>query len=198
MTFLTSMYNVLISCGQQLPTDLKLSMDPLVTSYEPCERCMSEEYLRPQCKRCKYKPGCNHEDECGCAEFTSPCMSWTKIGAALHVKFSKYGFNLDIDLSPTNISTRNIDQYDGDIWEKRYFLEERRSMFVGWLEEWRKTVDMSAARYLSGSKRSVRLRLINRDTVLAEHLCLFCNILFQCMLFFDASNVSRKFSSIRL
>ena len=90
MTFLTSMYTVLTSCGQQLPADLKLSMDPLVTTYEPCERCMSEEYLRPQYKRCKHKRDCLHEDNCDCREFTSPCMSWTKIGATLHIKFSKY------------------------------------------------------------------------------------------------------------
>ena len=178
MTFLTSMYNVLTSIGRQLPDDLKLSMDPLVTAYEPCVTCMSEEYLRPQCKRCKHKADCNHEDNCGCTEFTSPCMSWTKIGAALHVKFSKYGLNLDIDLNPPNIRTRNIDSYDGDNWKKRQYLEENKSMLVGWLEEWRKSVDMRAASAFPGVKRSVRLRLINRDTVLAEQVTSSHHLLF--------------------
>ena len=50
MTFLTTMYTVLTSVGRQLPAELKLSMDPLVTSYKPCERCMSEEYLKPQAR----------------------------------------------------------------------------------------------------------------------------------------------------
>ena len=109
-------------------------------------------------------------------------MSWTKIGAAIHVKFSKYGLNLDIDLNPPNIRTRNIDQYNGHNWKKRQYLEKNKSMLVGWLEEWRKSVNMSEARNLPGSKRSVRLRLINRETVLAEqvtssqHICSFCNI----------------------
>ena len=170
MTFLTSMYNVLTSSGQHLPTDLKLSMDPLVTLYEPCERCMSEEYERPQCRRCKHKPGCNHENNCGCTEFTSPCMTWTKIGAALHVKFSKFGFHLDIDLNPPNIMARNVEKYSGSNVKKRQYLEENSSMLRGWLDEWKKSVDMTAAQYLSGSKRSIRLRLINRDTVLAEQV----------------------------
>ena len=54
--------------------------------------------------------------------------------------------------------------------KKRQYLEENSSMLRGWLDEWKKSVDMTAAQYLSGSKRSIRLRLINRDTVLAEQV----------------------------
>ena len=144
MTFLSSMFTVLASCGQQLPADLKLSMDPLVTTYDPCERCMSEEYERPQCRRCKHKRGCNHENNCGCTEFTSPCMTWTKVGAALHVKFSKFGFHLDIDLNPPNIMARNVEKYSGSNVKKRQYLEENSSMLRGWLDEWKKSVDMTA------------------------------------------------------
>ena len=161
MTFLTSMYNVLTSCGQQLPADLNLSMDPLVTSYEPCKRCMSEEYLRPQCKRCKHKRDCLHEDNCDCREFTSPCMSWTKIGATFHIKFSKYYVNLDVDLKPPNFRTSNIDDYNGSNRKKRKYLEENRETLVGWLEEWRKSLNMRGANSFPESKRSIRLRLIN-------------------------------------
>ena len=82
-------------------------------------------------------------------------MSWTKIGAALHVKFSKTGLNLDIDLNPPNIRTRNIDQYDGSNWKKRQYLEENKSKLVGWLEEWKKSVDMRGANAFPDVKRSV-------------------------------------------
>ena len=72
-------------------------------------------------------------------------MSWTKIGAALHVRFSKFGFNFDIDLNPPNIRTKNIEHYDGYNRNKREYLRKNSSLLVGWLEEWRKSVNMSAA-----------------------------------------------------
>ena len=97
-------------------------------------------------------------------------MSWTKIGATLHVKFSKYGLNLDIDLNPPNVRTRNIDQFNCSNQKKREYLEKNKSMLVGWLDEWRKSVDMVGASTAPGAKRSVRLRLINRDTVLDEQV----------------------------
>ena len=172
MTFLTSMYNVLTSCGQQLPSDLGLSMDPLVTAYEPCTMCMDQKYSRPQCKRCRHKRDCNHEDNCGCREFTSPCMSWTKIGIVLHVQFSKYGFNLDVDLNPPNLMVKDMEwsKYNGSNGSKLNYLEQNSSTVTGWLDEWRKSVDMTAASAFPESKRSIRLRLINRDTVLAEQV----------------------------
>lgn len=176
MTFLTSMYNILTYCGQQLPSDLSLSMDPLVTKYEPCVRCMSQDTIRPQIIRCKHKQDCNHEDNCDCTEFNSPCMSWSKIGATLHVSFSEYGINLDVDLSPPILKTKNIATFNGKNDKKRKYLEDNRSLLTGWLDEWKKSLDMmAAARAFPDSKRSIRLRLINRDTVLAEQCLMFYN-----------------------
>ena len=88
-------------------------------------------------------------------------MSWTKIGATLHIKFSKYNVNLDVDLNPPNFRTSNIDDYNGSNRKKRKYLEENRETLVGWLEEWRKSLNMRGANSFPESKRSIRLRLIN-------------------------------------
>ena len=58
------------------------------------------------------------------------------------------------------------------------FITYPFTMLVGWLEEWRKSVDMGGASTLPDVKRSVRLRLINRDTVLAEQVTLSHSFMF--------------------
>jgi hypothetical protein len=93
------------------------TMEPLSTSYVPCLRCMlTTETGRPQARRCRHRPDCephkhgvaecrnscsgicesfSHERTCDCQEYTSPCLTFTKIGVALHVKFVlKDGFSL--------------------------------------------------------------------------------------------------------
>ena len=76
----------------------------------------------------------------------------------------------DVDVSPPVPPIDDVWNYDGSNQKKREYLEKNKSMLVGWLDEWRKSVDMVGASTAPGAKRSVRLRLINRDTVLDEQV----------------------------
>ena len=152
-TFMNTIFGILSVRGLTLPADLNLSMDPLSTVFEPCDICMNKDLIKPQPKRCRHRKGCSHQD-CDCKQFTSPCLTFSKVGLCLHLQFSKINLNLDIDFVPPSLPTRNTDQYDGTVDKKRAYLE--RMMFVGWLEEWRKSVSMFAANAFPTSIRSVR------------------------------------------
>ena len=158
MNFMEALFAVIVEYGNQLPENL--SMDPLTTNFDPCQTCKSNEFIKPVYKRCHHRPDCEldsdgkHQTNCGCQVFTSPSLTYSKIGGALHLRFGKFGFNLDIDINPPNIPTCNIDQYDGDNFEKRQHLEKTKP--VGWLEEWMKSVNMTTANAYLESKRSVR------------------------------------------
>ena len=62
----------------------------------------------------------------------------SKIGAVLHVQFTinNKQINIDVDLNPPNIPTRNIVEYCGTDIDRKIFLENTRP--VGWIEEWHK------------------------------------------------------------
>ena len=158
MNFMKALYSAIDKFGSQLPKNL--SMDPLSTNFDPCQACMSTEFIKPVFKRCHHRPDCKitndgkHQANCDCKVFTSPSLTYSKIGGALHLRFGKFGFNLDIDINPPNIPTCNIDQYDGSNWHKRQHLEKTKP--VGWLDEWMKSVNMQAANDFLESKRSVR------------------------------------------
>ena len=158
MKFMEALFAVIVEYGNQLPENL--SMDPLTTNFDPCETCSSKEFIKPIYKRCHHRPDCQlttdgkHQTDCDCKIFTSPSLTYSKIGAALHLRFGKFGFNLDIDVTPPFIPTCNIDQYDGHNWEKRQYLE--RTKPIGWLEEWIKSINMHAASSYPESKKSVR------------------------------------------
>ena len=169
----------------------KFTMEPPTTSYEPCLRCMlTTETGRPQARRCRHRPDCephrdgmaeclngckdrcesfSHERTCNCQEYTSPSLTITKIGVALHVKFAlkdgSYSYvDCDINIPTIPTSTR----YDGSIEDVRQYL--MRVQPVGWLEESSKLEDMGSASnsfHLIGAESwQVKMRMINRDRVL--------------------------------
>ena len=167
----------------------KFTMEPPTTSYEPCLRCMlTTETGRPQARRCRHRPDCephrdgmaeclngckdrcesfSHERTCNCQEYTSPSLTITKIGVALHVKFAlKDGSSsyIDCDINIPTIPT--CTRYDGAINDVHKYLARVKP--VGWLEEWGKLEDMSSAGRSSHRAESwqVKMRMINRDTVL--------------------------------
>ena len=169
------------------------SMEPPTTSYEPCLRCMlTTETGRPQARRCRHRPDCephrdgvaeclngcrcesfSHERPCNCQEYTSPSLTITKIGVALHVKFlcrdGSYTF-IDCDINIPTIPT--CTRYDGDIAKVQNYL--LRVQPVGWLEELRKLYDMSYvgnSPHLIGTDNwQVKMRMINRDLVLPRQV----------------------------
>ena len=81
--------------------------------------------------------------------------------------FPEINFRMDVDLNPPTIKVKNVDDFDGNNHVKRNFLEKHRQDIINWIDEWMKTLDMRAAIFLGG-KRSIRLRLVNRNKVLAE------------------------------
>ena len=121
---------------------------------------------------------------CVCANFTSPCLSLSKIGLVLHLMFvdGEERFPIDVDVSPPSFAMthvkaspwhRNepelIPQFNGSIVDKRKNLEKTRPYL--WYTEWEKTEDMSdAASEGDGLRRAVRLRNHNGVDVLAEQV----------------------------
>ena len=164
----------------------KFTMEPLTTSYEPCLRCMlTTETGRPDCEPhrdgvAECLNGCkdrcesfSHERTCNCQEYTSPSLTITKIGVALHVKFAlmdgSYSFvDCDINIPTIPTSTR----YDGSTDDVRRYLE--RVQPVGWLEEFSKLESMRSAgasfHLIGADSWQVKMRMINRDTVLARQV----------------------------
>ena len=115
----------------------------------------------------------SHERTCNCQEYTSPSLTITKIGVALHVKFAlkdgSYSYvDCDINIPTIPTSTR----YDGSTNDVRKYLT--RVQPVGWLEEMSKLEDMSAAKYshhlIGGDSWQVKMRMINRETVLPRQV----------------------------
>ena len=76
-------------------------------------------------RRCRHKKGCSHEN-CDCKVFTSPCLTHSKVGLCLHLQWSQFNINMDVDFSPPCLPVSNIDQYDGKIEKKRAFLERMK------------------------------------------------------------------------
>ena len=136
--------------------------------------------------RCRHQADCedhkkkmsdtNHEEKCDCREYTSPCLTFSKIGLVLHLEFrQKDGdkLNLDIDINPPSIpiEERMWDMFDGRNVLKRERLEREREKLVDWKGEWIKSEDNSeAAGEDDGLKRSVRLRFFNQRDVIAEQV----------------------------
>ena len=168
------------------------TMLPLRLDYDPCLRCMDEsDNLRPQAKRCRHRKDCSahheqnlpecqnncvgvcdffsHMKTCDCKEFTSPCVSITKIGAAIHFGFPGGAF-VDCDLNVPTIPTST--PYRGQVAEVKKYLKSARP--VNWLEEFSKLEDLGgagASPHLIGAESwQVKMRRINRDTVLPRQV----------------------------
>ena len=173
----------------------KFTMERPTNKYEPCLRCMlTSEAGRPQVRRCRHGPDCLphkqgegecfegckencesffHTKTCNCQEYTSPALTITKIGLALHVRFlQKDGTftHIDCDINIPTIPT--CTRYDGDIDAIQHYLE--KLMPVGWMEELSKLDNMSAASYMPHlvgvDSWQVKMRMINRETVLPRQV----------------------------
>ena len=183
-TFVEEFYKTIKSGKVKLPTGLKLS-----TEFTPCIICQSKEDVVPQFVRCRHKPKCeehqkkkddlDYVEKCNCKNFSSPCLTFTKIGIVLHLQFiepDKTLINLDVDVSPPSIPVQNINKYDGCNQKKRQWLEKYRP--VNWNGEWNKSYDMTdAGRDSDGSinhdgTRCIRLRRVNRHLVIPEQVSL--------------------------
>ena len=88
--FLTMLYKIV----QEIELPAWFTMKPLSTDFIPCIKCMTIENGSAQAHRCRHKPNCEvHQRcqcqgdcscKCECQVFTSPSLTRSKIGAALH------------------------------------------------------------------------------------------------------------------
>ena len=198
LTFMETFFKTVASGNITLPAGLTLS-----TQFIPCRICMNHDNVIPQYIRCRHNPHCeehlkrnhnpNYEENCDCRVYTSPCMSYSKIGLVLHLKFVNQDGSflyLDVDVNPPSfpVSKRRYKSYsyknqsgypsadlvdepdfDGSNTDKRAWLEKHRP--VGWKVEWDKTEDMSdAVKEREDLRRAVRLRFHNHRDVLAEQV----------------------------
>ena len=111
--------------------------------------------------------------ECGCREYASPSLSWSKVGVVLHLQWREEDgtlFTIDCDLNCPTWPTHT--RYDGSIVHAKKYLTTERP--VGWLEELSKLEDMfaaGAAHHLLALKVwPVKFRMINRDTILPSQV----------------------------
>ena len=179
--FIEQFYTVVSSGSVKLPEGLKLSTD-----FPPCEVCKIEDNIITQYVRCYHNPDCedhkkklddpNHVESCDCKNFTSPCITYSKIGLVWHLEFVQPDgslLNIDVDISPPTIPVINDSwkDFDGSNEFKRTWLTRFRPYL--WLSEFNKTHNMSdAAGVDDGLRRSIRLRFYNLDQVIAEQVCI--------------------------
>ena len=92
--FLASVHSVIST----LVLPRKFTMLPLTTSFVPCTRCMTKKHRGLQVMRCRHKINCEQHkkcrceepskceclDECGCREYASPSLTWSKVGVRWH------------------------------------------------------------------------------------------------------------------
>ena len=112
-------------------------------------------------------------DKCGCREYASLSLTWSKVGMVLHLQWRKKDgtlFTIDVDLNCPTWPTHT--RFDGFINDAaQYLLKERP---VGWLEELSKLEMMESAaghyHLLTAKTWPVKFRLINRDTVLPSQV----------------------------
>ena len=176
--FVISVYAVISTLV--LPTEL--TMLPLQMSYIPCLKCMTRGLSGLQVKRCRHKTdckqhkncicsdpsGCECSEQCGCREFTSPSLTWSKVGVVLHLQWREEDgtvWTIDCDLNcPT---WPCVTPYDGSISKAALHISLMRP--VGWLEEYSKFEGMEIAQlspHLQINQNwQIRFRLINRNTV---------------------------------
>ena len=170
----------------------KFTMCPLKLDYNPCLRCMDlAEHERPQVRRCRHSVDCaahhkeglpecrnncndvcnyfSHEKTCQCQEFTSPCLTMTKIGAALHLQFLD-GSRVDCDINVPTIPTSTY--FDGAVDKVQDYLERNKP--VGWLEELSKLEDHHPAaampHLIEAQSWQVKMRRVNSHTVLPRQV----------------------------
>ena len=149
--------------------------------------CMKTTFTRPEPIRCYHREGCDHQEGCGCHNYTSPSVTRSKIGKSknfksqsnsnfiigavlylcIKMKSGKLRY-LDMDLTAPNFSTSNIDSYDGSTESYKQYL--RTSRPVGWREEMSKLEDMTSAGGYSGVTRSVRIRCISPGVVIPSQV----------------------------
>ena len=82
-TFFQLIFKIISNLGRRLPEMLNLSMDPLTTDFVPCQTCMNRDRFQPFFRRCHHRPGCKkhrNAEDCGCDFFTSPSLTYSKIG----------------------------------------------------------------------------------------------------------------------
>ena len=92
-TFIKECYEIISSGSLELPEGLALS-----TKFTPCEVCKNTDNIVAQYVRCRHQPGCeehkktsedpSYKEKCQCRNFTSPCLSVSKIGLVLHLEFN--------------------------------------------------------------------------------------------------------------
>ena len=113
-------------------------------------------YGDPQAYRCCHVPDCQAHIQCqcqerekctcncSCKEFTAPSLTFSKVGAVLHLQWEEDNgnlFHLDCDLNVPTIPCET--PYDGSIGDIAQYLTKEKP--VNWLEELSKLENMGQA-----------------------------------------------------
>ena len=174
--FINSVYDIIHQQKIQLPSHF--SMKPLTTDYTPCQVCMEYQYGELLAFRCQHTPECTaHKSRkevcnCNCRQFRYPSMSYSKIGAALHLEFQEEDgttFNIDCDLNVPTVPCGT--EYDGDIRPIEEYLQREKP--VNWVEEESKLesmMDIAAWSNVGKDNWQVKFRMINNNTVLPRQV----------------------------
>merc|ERR1719234_879795 len=168
-----------------LPSEF--SMCHLSTSFHPCTKCMTTGLRGLQVMRCRHKSNCEQHkrcsceesskceclDECGCREYASPSLTWSKVGVVLHLQWREEDgtlLTIDCDLNCPTWPTHT--RFNGSTANASDYLI--RELPVGWLDEFSKLESMTAAQatphLLTSKSWPVKFRLINKHTVLPSQV----------------------------
>ena len=121
--------------------------------------------LNPRCHH-RNDDKCTHEDNDGCDQYLSPCLTQSKVGAVLHlghVLSDGSVHYVDMDLNCPTFKTSDVDSYDGSDNDYREYLMRALPLF--WLDERYKQEIMTSVNSVN-SIRSVRVKRVNWRNVL--------------------------------
>eukprot|EP00092_Neocalanus_flemingeri_P035016 GFUD01038103.1.p1 GENE.GFUD01038103.1~~GFUD01038103.1.p1 ORF type:complete len:555 (+),score=151.28 GFUD01038103.1:2-1666(+) len=191
--FLRDYIEAVHSIVSTLKLPAHFTMRSLTTTYTPCTRCMSTDTTgTPQARRCRHTTDClahakcqckdtskceeECEHKCDCKNYTSPSISWSKIGIVLHLEWVEEDGrieSLDCDLNVPTIPCGT--PYDGGINDAAKYLLRTRP--YGWVEESSKLESMTVAgampHMIGQDSWQIKFRLINSETVVSRQSILF-------------------------
>ena len=80
-TYFILVHTILTEMEKSWPDELQdIELENFTTKYIPCIECMDDDMAWIQVNRCRHSDQCQHMDDDQCHQYTSPCISISKIG----------------------------------------------------------------------------------------------------------------------
>ena len=94
-TYFILIHTILTEMENYWPDELQdIELENFTTKYIPCVECMDDDMAWIQGNRCRHSDQCQHIDDDQCEQYTSPCVSISKIGISLSFSLLVFQYKL--------------------------------------------------------------------------------------------------------